>query len=144
MKTKIKVDEKFNDATKQRPQGERIMDAALVTIDLSSFTKQIREKKAWKDSDRNAITVFKTDGMRIVLIALHKDAEMKKHTADGLISIQVLEGQSLFTTEEQSAELGQGEMLALHENVPHSVLAKKETIFLLTLTTTLAGKNSGQ
>ena len=144
MKTKIKVDEKFNDATKQRPQGERIMDAALVTIDLSSFTKQIREKKAWKDSDRNAITVFKTDGMRIVLIALHKDAEMKKHTADGLISIQVLEGQSLFTTEEHSAELGQEEMLALHENIPHSVLAKKETIFLLTLTTTLAGKNSGQ
>lgn len=144
MKTKIKVDEKFNDATKQRPQGERIMDAALVTIDLCSFTKQIKEEHAWNDSDRNAITVFKTDGMRIVLIALHKDAEMKKHTADGLISIQVLEGQSLFTTEEHSAELGQGEMLALHENIPHSVLAKKETIFLLTLTTTLAGKNSGQ
>ena len=144
MKTKIKVDEKFNDATKQRPQGERIMDAALVTIDLSSFTKQIREEKSWQDSDRNAITVFKTDGMRIVLIALHKDAEMKKHTTDGLISKQVLEGQLLLTTEEQSAEFGQGEMLALHENVPHSVLAKKETIFLLTLTTTLAGKNSGQ
>ena len=138
------MDEKFNDATKQRPQGERIMDAALVTIDLSSFTKQIREEKTWKDSDRNAITVFKTDGMRIVLIALHKDAEMATHTADGMISVQVLEGQILFTTEEQLVELGQGEMLALHENVPHSVLAKEETIFLLTLTTTLAGKNSGQ
>ena len=144
MKTKIKMDEKFNDATKLRPQGERIMDAALVTIDLRNFTKQIREEKAWKDSDRNAITVFKTDGMRIVLIALHKDAEMIKHTADGMISLQVLEGQILFTTEEQSVELGQGQMLALHENVPHSVLAMEETIFLLTLTTTLAGKNSGQ
>ncbi len=138
------MDEKSNEATTLRPQGDRTMDAPLVTIDLSSFTKQIRGEKAWKDSDRNAITVFKTDGMRIVLIALHKDAEMKKHTADGMISIQVLEGQILFTTEEQSVELGQGEMLALHENVPHSVLAKKETIFLLTLTTTLAGKNSGQ
>ena len=138
------MDEKCNDATKQRPQGERIMDAALVKIDLRNFTKQIRAEKAWKDSDRNAITVFKTDGMRIVLIALHKDAEMKKHTADGIISVQVLEGQILFTTEEQSVELGKGEMLALHENVPHSVLAKEETIFLLTLTTTLAGKNSGQ
>ena len=137
------MDEKFNDATKQRPQGERKMDAALVTIDLRNFTKQIRAEKAWKDSDRNAITVFKTDGMRIVLIALHKDAEMKEHTADGMISVQVLEGQILFTTEEQSVELGKGEMLALHENVPHSVLAKEETIFLLTLTTTLAGKNPG-
>ncbi|MBK5270527.1 MAG: hypothetical protein JJE22_05895 [Bacteroidia bacterium] len=138
------MDEKFNDATKQRPQGERIMDAALVTIDLSSFTKQIREEKAWKDSDRNAITVFKTDGMRIVLIALHKDAEMIKHTAEGIISVQVLEGQILFTTKEQSVALGKGEMLALHKNVPHSVLATKETIFLLTLTTTLAGNISGQ
>ena len=132
------MDIKFNEATTHRPQGDRIMDAPLVTIDLRSFTKQIKEEKAWEDSDRNAITVFKTNGMRIVLIALHKDAEMATHTADGMISVQVLEGQILFTTEEQSVELGQGEMLALHENVPHSVLAKEETIFLLTLTTTLA------
>ena len=134
------MEEKSNEATTQRPQGDRLMDAPLVTIDLSSFTKQIRDEMAWKDSDRNAITVFKTDGMRIVLIALHKNAEMIKHTADGLISLQVLEGLILFTTEEKSVELGSGQMLALHENVPHSVLAKEETIFLLTLTTTLAGK----
>ena len=134
------MDEKFNEATKQRPQGERTMDASLVTIDLNYFTKQIRDEKAWKESDRNAITVFKTNGMRIVLIALHKDAEMAKHKADGMISVQVLEGQMLFTTNEQSVELGKGEMLALHENVSHSVLAKEETVFLLTLTTTLAVK----
>ena len=132
--------EKFNEATKQRPQGERTLDASQVTIDLNHFTKQIRDEKAWKDSDRNAITVFKTNGMRIVLIALHKDAEMAKHTADGMISVQVLEGQMLFTTKEQSVELRKGEMLALHENVPHSVLAKEETVFLLTLTTTLEVK----
>ena len=138
------MDEKYNEATKHRPQGDRIMDAPLVTIDLPSFTKQIINENAWKESDRNAITVFKTDGMRILLIALHKNAEMKKHIADGIISVQVLEGQILFTTEVQSVELGKGEMLALHENVPHSVLAKEETIFLLTLTTTLQGKNSGQ
>lgn len=132
--------EKFNKATTQRLQGDRIMDAPLVTIDLHRFTKQIREEKAWEDSDRNAITVFKTDGMRIVLVALHKNAEMSKHTADGMISVQVLEGQILFTAEEQSVEIRHGEMLALHENIPHSLLAKEETIFLLTLTTTLALK----
>ena len=134
------MDEKFNKATTQRPQGNRIMDAPLVTIDLRSFTKQIKEEKAWEERDRNAITVFKTDGMRIVLIALHKNAEMAKHTAEGMISVQVLEGKILFTTEEQSVELEQGGMVALHQNVPHSVLAKEETIFLLTLTTTLSEK----
>ena len=135
--------EKSNEATTLRPEGNRIVDAPLVTIDLRSFTKQIKDEKTWKDSDHNAITVFKTDGFRIVLIALHKNAEMKKYIADGMNSVQVLEGQILFTTEEQSVELGNGEMLALHKNVPHSVLAKEEIIFLLTLTTTLAGKNHG-
>jgi len=78
--------------------------------------------------------------MRIVLTALHKNAEIGKHTAGRMISVQVLEGQILFTTEEQSVELGQGEMLTLHENVTHCVLARKETILLLTLATTLAVK----
>ena len=123
------MEQKFNAATTQRPHGERMMDAAMVSIDLRSFTKQIREEKAWKESDRNAITVFKTDGMRIVLIALHKDAEMIKHTIDGMISIQVIEGEIFVTTEKQSAELGRGEILALHQNIPHNVLAKKNQFF---------------
>ena len=131
------MDEKFNDATNQRPKGDRTIDAELVKIDLFSFSKQIKEEQSWKDSDRNAITVFKTDGLRIVLIALHKDAEMKKHTADGIISVQVLEGQIQFTTSEQTVEISKGQMLTLHKGIPHSVLAMEETIFLLTLTTTM-------
>lgn len=134
------MEEKFNKATALRPEGERAMDAALVRIDIPAFIENIKNEKQWKDSDRNAITVFKTNGLRIVLMALHKDAEMTEHTADGLISIQMLEGRMIFKTEEQAVELNKGQMLALHEGIPHSVVAKEETIFLLTLTTTLAGK----
>src|SRR6188474_3514598 len=99
------MEEKFNKATTLRPEGERAMDAALVKIDIPSFIENIRNEKQWKDSNRNAITVFKTNGLRIVLMALHKDAEMTEHTADGLISIQMLEGRMIFTTEEKSVEL---------------------------------------
>ena len=129
---------KFNAATKQRPEGVRVMDAPLVTFDLFSFIEQIKKEKKWKETDRNAITVFKTNGLRIVLIALRKGAEMIKHTAEGLISVQVLEGKMQLNTDDQSFKLGKGQMLALHEGIPHSLLAKKKTIFLLTLTTTLA------
>ncbi|MBK5285818.1 MAG: hypothetical protein JJE25_10490 [Bacteroidia bacterium] len=134
------MEEKFNKATTLRPEGERPMDAALVKIDIPSFIENIRNEKQWKDSDRNAITVFKTNGLRIVLMALHKDAEMTEHSADGLIGIQMMEGRMIFKTEEQSVELSKGQMIALHEGIPHSILAKEETIFLLTLTTTLAEK----
>ncbi len=131
------MQEKMNEATPQRPQGDRIIDAVLVPIDLPTFIKQIKSEKPWLQSDRNAITVFKTNGLRILLIALQKDAEMKKHTAEGHISLQVLDGVILFSTDEQTLELSKGQMLALHKNIPHSVFAKEESIFLLTLTTTL-------
>jgi quercetin dioxygenase-like cupin family protein len=124
----------------QRPQGDRSIDAALVTIDLPLFAEQIKQESSWKDSDRNAITVFKTNGLRIVLIALHEGAEMTRHTANGIISLQVLEGQLQFNTGTQSVELNKGQMLALHERIPHSVRAIKETTFLLTLTTAITVK----
>ncbi len=75
--------------------------------------------------------------MRIVLLALHKGAELKKHTAPGSISVQVLEGEIKFSTEEQSLQLIEGNMIALHSGLPHSVVAVKESVFLLTLTTSL-------
>jgi len=131
------MEEKFNEATQQRPEGDRAMDATLVTIALPSFIKRIKQESTWKDSDRNAITVFKTNGMRLVLIALHAGAEMKTHTADGIISVQVIDGRMKFNADNRSVELNTGQMLALHKGVPHSVLAIEETIFLLTLTTTL-------
>ncbi|MEO5592618.1 MAG: cupin domain-containing protein [Chitinophagaceae bacterium] len=128
--------EKSNEATPQRPEGDRLVDAPLVTIDLVSFMKQIKDEPSWKDSDRNAITVFKTDALRIVLIALHAGAEMIKHTANGIISVQVLEGQMKFNTDEQSVELSKGQLITLHQRIPHSVVAIKESVFLLTLVTT--------
>ena len=134
------MEEKFNEATAKRPQGDRVLDAKLVSIDLNSLVEQVRTEEQWVDSDRNAITVFKTDGMRIVLIALHKGAEMARHTANGMISVQVLEGEMLFNTDEQPVELRKGQMLTLHAGIPHSVLAKEETVFLLTLTTMPADK----
>lgn len=131
------MEEIFNESTSQRPEGDRMIDAALVSIDLPLFMKQIKEETPWKDGKRNAITVFKTNGLRVVLIALHEGAEMARHTADGIISVQVLEGRVQFTTDQQSLELNKGQMLALHERIPHSVKAIQETIFLLTLTTSL-------
>lgn len=126
--------EKYTDATPQRPEGDRSIDASLVSIDLPLYMEQIKQEPSWKTGKQNAITVFKTNGLRILLIALHEGTEIAKHTAEGIISIQVLEGHIKFTTDQQSLELTNGQMLALHERIPHSVLAIKEAMFLLTLT----------
>ena len=128
---------KNNESTALRPEGDRLLDAPLVSMNIPEFVKQLKTEVAWQTSDRNAMTVYKTNGMRIVLIALHEEAVMKKHTADGIISVQVLEGEIIFSTDDQSVVIKNGQMIALHKGLPHSVKAIKESVFLLSLTTTL-------
>lgn len=128
------MDERFIEATQNRPQGHRTLDASLVTIDLRLFIEQIKQEEQWKKTDRNAITIFKSLVMRIVLIALHKGAEMKSHKATGTINVQVIEGEMQFITNDQTIILYTGQMLILEEAIAHSVLANEETVFLLTLT----------
>jgi len=126
------MSERSNKPTPQRPEGQRILDAPMVAIDLNNLITQIKQEQSWKEKDRNAITVFKTDGLNLVLMALHQGAELKKHLAQGIITVQVLEGRIKFVTEDKTMERIKGEMLTLHEKIPHSVLAMEESVFLLT------------
>jgi len=127
------MENKYNESTLLRPEGDRVVDAPMVNIDLSSFMKQIKQETTWKNGDRNAITIFKSKGMRLVLIALHSGAVMNANKGIGILSVQVLEGQIRFATKSQTTELSQGQMLALHEGIPHSLTAIEETTILLTL-----------
>ncbi|HRQ51821.1 MAG TPA: cupin domain-containing protein [Agriterribacter sp.] len=132
------METKYNVSTDLRPEGDRVLDAPLVHIDIPGFIGQIKKEAAWDNSDRNAITVYKTDGLRMVLVALHKDAVLARHTAAGIISVQVLEGNIRFATDAESVVLKQGQMIALHKGLPHTVTALQESVFLLTLTTSAA------
>lgn len=127
------MENKFNESTPQRPDGNRIMDASLVSIDLNHYKKMIREEDKWKEGARNAITIYKSSEVRILMIALHANGDLPRHSANGTICVQVLEGKMNFSTPDRTAELSEGEMIVLHKNIPHSVTAIEETVFLLTV-----------
>jgi mannose-6-phosphate isomerase class I len=135
------MEEKYNESTINRPEGDRILDAPLVTVDLYKHIEQIKEEETWRKNDRNAITLFKTDDLRIVLIALHASAEVKPATpSEGITSVHVLEGQLHVVIEDQIAELKKGQLVAFHEHLPFKLTATEETTFLLTMT----GKNANK
>jgi quercetin dioxygenase-like cupin family protein len=127
------MESKSNDETPQRPDSERLLNAPFVEMNLQEVIKQIKSETTWIDSDRNAVTLFKSETMRIVLIGLHKNAELKPHKANGVISVQVIEGNIEFTAEDQITSLEKRQMIALQENIIHSVKALTESFFLLTL-----------
>ncbi|MBS1782176.1 MAG: cupin domain-containing protein [Bacteroidetes bacterium] len=127
------MEQKSNDATPQRPLGERNINAATLELEIHAAIQQIISESAWQQSDRNSLTLFKSDRLRIVLIGLHAQAELKTHTANGTLSVQVIKGNMNFTTEGKTHVLSTGKMMVLQPNIPHSVLATTEAFFLLTL-----------
>lgn len=127
------MENKSNESTALRPEGERTLNATLVEIDLNKFIAELKQETTWAESDRNSITVFKSDTTTVVLIGMHKNAELKEHKAIGNISVQVLDGEINFFAEQQTLSLGKGQMITLEANILHSVTALKESFFLLTL-----------
>lgn len=126
--------ERHNDATPNRPFGDRPIDAPMVLIDLPAYLQQIQHEASWYKNDRNAITVFKNDVMSHVLVALRADAIMEKEAAEGMMSIQVLAGRlhCAIGTEQTLVEPAQIVTIASH--LPYEIKALEHTSFLLTMT----------
>jgi quercetin dioxygenase-like cupin family protein len=124
---------KYNEATINRPEGDRPIDSPVVLIDLPSFIEQIKSEKAWEENDRNSITVFKSNKMRIIVGAMHKNAEMQTEHPDNILSVQVIKGKLKLHTNEQIIDVEKGQIVALHEHIPYKIEAIKKTTFLLTL-----------
>ena len=125
-----------SERTHARP--ERPLDGAWLSFDLPMMLKRIKAEQTWRSSIRNAVTLMKSRGQRVVLIAMHGKTEMPMHRADGQLSLQVIEGSLRVHTDARAITLGQGELLALHAEVPHAIEAMRESAFLLTLSTEAA------
>lgn len=124
--------EKSNESTPLRPQGDRVLNANLVEIDLNKYIQQIKDEVTWKESSHNSITLFKSDSMRIVLIGIHQNSTIKPHQTNAVISVQVIEGEINFKTNESEHTLSKGNMITLQPKIQHSVDANQESFFLLT------------
>jgi quercetin dioxygenase-like cupin family protein len=122
-----------NKSTLLRPEGKRTLNAPLVEIDLNKFIKKIKHEVTWAENDQNVITIFKSEHSTIVLMGMKENAELKTHTANGNVIIQVLEGEINFKTDLHSTLLEKGQMIVLQANIQHSVVAIIESFFLLTI-----------
>lgn len=123
---------KHNDATRNRPDGPRVIDAPYLFADLQAYTDQVKDEKSWEKNDRNGITIFKSDNLTLVLTALKAGAVIKDNNVNGFFSIQVLEGAVRMETLEGDADMETGQLMIFHPCVPHSVEAKKDSVLLLT------------
>jgi quercetin dioxygenase-like cupin family protein len=117
------------------PATERLLDAPLLTFDVATLVAQLKGEEAWHKGARNAMTLHKGPGLRVVLIAMHANTTIPSHHADGPISIQVLEGSLTLRAAAHVVTLHAGQLLTLSAGLPHDVEAEEDAVFLLTMGT---------
>lgn len=128
------MDIKHNKSTFLRPEGDRTLDAPLVSIDIPKIVNQITSEDSWFKNDRNAITVFKTTGYRIVVVALKANAEMttdSENLVNGIITFNVLQGSLALSANNEMRQLGSGCVAVLHENLSYQITTTETCIFLM-------------
>lgn len=127
---------KRNDATVNRPEGDRVIDAPFVFVGLAPFIMQLKSEEAWNKNDRNGITIFKTGNVTVVLSALHENAEVLDTSVDGIVTVQVIEGSVRISTSEGDMDLKEKEMVCFHPNTNHSIRATTESVIMITNSST--------
>jgi len=123
---------KRNEATLNRPKGDRVIDGSYVFIDIPAYTIQLHQEKAWEKNDRNGITVFKSDDLAIVLSTLKAGSQLPDNSVDGYITMQLIHGKINVTTPDGDVILTSNQILTFHPGVHHSVQVIDDSILLLT------------
>lgn len=127
------MEEKFNYATPQRPEGTRPLDADLLPIDVNQFIKQIKEEETYHKNGKNAITVFKSSKITITLIALKEGESVHpgSETNEEFMTLQLIDGELLFQIAENTIDLNNGKMVTVHQPQSFNIKANKESVYLL-------------
>lgn len=127
------MEEKYNESTVNRPDGDRIINAPSVVSDLEAYSKQIIEEDAYTNGDRNAITLFKAHHTTLTLVALKNGAEMSTPDPSGKVAvIQVLSGSIDVEIGNETSSVGHQQVISFHGHLGYHIAATEDSVFLLT------------
>jgi quercetin dioxygenase-like cupin family protein len=117
-------------------RDDRPASAPVARIRIADARRRLHEEPAWRSGSRNAITLVKEPGIRVVLTALRKDATLAEHRAPGPLTLHLLSGAVRVGAAGQALDLEPGDVVALSPGMAHDVQARVDSVFLLTIALT--------
>lgn len=108
----------------------------MMSFDLEREQEQLRQEESYRAGDRNARTLVKETGLRVVLTVMRSGARLHEHKASGPISLQTLAGHIRLRTSDETVDLPVGQVAMLGGDITHDVEAIEESAFLLTIVST--------
>lgn len=110
---------------------ERPLEGPALLFTLADEIRIVREQLA--PASRIARTLAKIGPLRATLIAVAAGGVIAPHSADGPITVHVLEGEIEFEADGRTWSLEAGSLLALGAGVVHAARSATGGIFLLTV-----------
>lgn len=117
----------------RQPRPDRPGTGPFLHVRLDEEIERLKTEPAWHDGDRNAITLTKQAGLRLVLTVLRQGAVLREHRAPTAASLYVVSGQMVLRLGERALELGPGDVVTMEPGLAHAGEARADTAFLLTL-----------
>lgn len=87
----------------------------------------------FKENNVSVSVILETSFSKEIRIVFKEGQLMKEHKAPYPIVVQLLKGQIEFGAQGEKYLLEEGDILTLEGNVPHDLLANKESVVRLTL-----------
>lgn len=121
-----------NKSTRLRPDGDRTIDAPFLLMDIPQFISQIKNEKQWAETNHNAITVFKSPHITIVVMALKPLAKINDNNGDNMTAIYVLNGKIRCITKDGEIILHTQQQIVFHEGMPDVIEALSDADIIYT------------
>jgi quercetin dioxygenase-like cupin family protein len=110
------------------------MDKAVLIKNITfSEPHQLEELVAYEDGRVVSRTFAQNSSVSITLFSFDKGEGVSSHTAPGDAMVQILDGEAVVNIDGKEMTVGQGQIVVMPADVPHSVTAVKRFKMLLTV-----------
>lgn len=79
-------------------------------------------------------TLLREGGLHVILLHLKSGEQIPEHHANGAISVHCVQGEVSFSAGEENVELAAGMLISLAAKRPHSLVARQNSLVLVSRT----------
>jgi quercetin dioxygenase-like cupin family protein len=122
-----------SDEGRLRESPRERFGAAENMFDMADALRKLRAENAPARLGHREITLDQNGPVTLMLFSFEAGGILKDHKANGVVTIQALEGEVIVRTETEEYRLSPHQMVMFAPNVTHSVEADRLSALLLTV-----------
>jgi quercetin dioxygenase-like cupin family protein len=121
------------DENRLRPHPAERFAGTEAFLDLDETFERLAREHHEGNRGHRQMTLFKRGEVTLIAFLFEREGKLLEHSTDGLVTIQVIEGELLVDTPGEQYRLGPHMCLVLSPKLPHSVEAVQPSKMLLTV-----------